>query len=336
MLWCNYKFPLEQICKNSKINYRPLNLNYCTLLQILLFKSATITRQSATLKDIILLICNIWNGFLGVSICRTCPGPGTLACCRGVERPCPAWAQSPPFSSWKMEQGRWDNWSPHRTGYPGQSEVNKNHESCWILGILTYIESIHNRLDHREGSIVHHGQTGLPQEANITVRCAWEQNEGIALSSNDPRRRLCYALKDQDIFLSYLPESGEVQVAINWMLVPEPSNLVMANTPSPEPGLLMMWAVSPTIATGTLIVKVSSHSQVWFLRTSDVAAISWPRSQTLKVKFKGSPFGTRTLRSSNLKVKMIIWCIMPNLKYLLNTQRSWSNTKYYGVDWWNC
>ena len=95
--------------------------------------------------------------------------------------------------------------------------------------------------------------------------------------------------------------SGEVHVAINWMFVPEPSNLVMANTPSPEPGLLIMWAVSPTITTGTLIVKVSSHSHVWFLRTSDVAAISWPRSQTLKVKFSGSPFGTRTLRSSNLE-----------------------------------
>ena len=103
-------------------------------------------------------------------------------------------------------------------------------------------------------------------------------------------------------FLSYLPVSGEVHVAINWMLVPEPSNFVMANTPSPEPGLLMMWAVSPTITTGTLIVKVSSHSQVWFLRTSDVEAISWPRSQTLKVKFRGSPFGTRTLRSSNLEM----------------------------------
>lgn len=105
------------------------------------------------------------------------------------------------------------------------------------------------------------------------------------------------------MLLSYLPVSGEVHFASNWMLVPVPSNLVMANTPAPEPGVLMMWVVSPTIATGTLIVNDSSHSQVWFLRISEVAAMSWPRSHTLNVKFRESPFGTRTLRSSNLERK---------------------------------
>lgn len=85
------------------------------------------------------------------------------------------------------------------------------------------------------------------------------------------------------------------------MLVPDPSNFVMANTPAPEPGLLMMWLVLPTISTGTLMVKESSHSQVWFLRMSKVAAISWPRSHTLNVKLRESPFGTRTLSSSNLE-----------------------------------
>ena len=111
------------------------------------------------------------------------------------------------------------------------------------------------------------------------------------------------------IFLFYLPVSGDRQVAINWMLVPDPSNLVIANTPAAEPGLVMMWAVSPIMLTGTLIEKPSSHSQVWFWRTSEVAATSWPRSHTLNVRFRGSPFGTRTLRSSNLRGKVMNFII---------------------------
>ena len=98
-----------------------------------------------------------------------------------------------------------------------------------------------------------------------------------------------------------LPDSGDVHVATSCRLVPDPSNLVMANTPELEPGWLMMVSVCPMMLTGTLMEKASSHSQVWFFRTSDDAATSCPSSQTLNVTSRASPLGNRRFMSSNLE-----------------------------------
>ena len=102
----------------------------------------------------------------------------------------------------------------------------------------------------------------------------------------------------------YLPVSGEVHSACSWRLVPVPSNLVMANDPRLDPAVLMVELVSPMMVTGTLMVKPRSHSHVWAPRTSELAAMSCPKSQTLKATFRGSSFGTRIFRSSNLKKKI--------------------------------
>ena len=96
----------------------------------------------------------------------------------------------------------------------------------------------------------------------------------------------------------YLPDSGEVQVVVNWRFRPDPSNFT-SYTPLLVPAATTV-DVCPTIATGTFMVKANEHSQVWLPKTSGVAAISCPMSQMEKVTLRRSELGMRLSKESNL------------------------------------
>ena len=90
-----------------------------------------------------------------------------------------------------------------------------------------------------------------------------------------------------------------MQVVVNCRLSPDPSNFT-SNVPLLAPAGTTV-EVSPTMATGTLMVKAKEHSQVWLPNTSALAAMSWPMSQTEKVTLSRSELGIRSSNVANLQ-----------------------------------
>ena len=86
---------------------------------------------------------------------------------------------------------------------------------------------------------------------------------------------------------------------MNCRLSPDPSNFT-SKVPLLAPAGTTV-EVSPTMATGTLMVKAREHSHVWLPNTSVLAAMSCPMSQTEKVTLSKSELGIRSSNVSNLK-----------------------------------
>ena len=86
---------------------------------------------------------------------------------------------------------------------------------------------------------------------------------------------------------------------MNCRLSPDPSNFT-SNVPLLAPAGTTV-EVSPTMATGTLMVKAREHSQVWLPKTSALAAMSCPMSQTEKVTLSKSELGIRSSNVANLQ-----------------------------------